>query len=292
MKDYATLLTERTGAVLKITTNRPEVLNAQSRILLEELDDAFKEADDRTDVSVIILAGAGKHFCTGYDLGGVYAGRAQGEAQAETSIYRSSIASYDDDCWFLERQQALTTIIFDLHKPVIARVQGNCMAGGTDLALMCDFVIAAADAKIGFPATRANGSPPNHMWIYHCGPQWAKRLLLTGDCLSGREAADWGLAIEAPEPEDLDERTEVLVQRIAAMPLNQLMMVKLALNSALLAQGVENSRMVSTVFDGIARHTREGYSFAARAMEAGFKQAVRERDAAPYDDFGPSTNKG
>jgi len=145
-------------------------------------------------------------------------------------------------------------------KPTVAKIHGFCVAGGTDIARL--------------------------------GDQKAKRLLLTGDCLSGREAAEWGLAIEAPEPEDLDARTEVLVQRIAAMPVNQLMMVKLALNSALLAQGVQTSRMVSAVFDGISRHAREGYSFAARAAEAGFKQAVAERDAAPYDDFGPSTNKG
>jgi enoyl-CoA hydratase len=134
--------------------------------------------------------------------------------------------------------------------------------------------------------------PSAGLWAHRLGDQRAKRLLLTGDCLSGTEAAEWGLAIEAPEPDQLDERTEVLVQRIAAMPLNQLMMVKLALNSALLAQGVQNSQMISTVFDGISRHTREGYAFQQRAAEGGFRQAVRERDSAPYDDSGPSTNKG
>ncbi len=178
------------------------------------------------------------------------------------------------------------------NKPTVAKIHGFCVAGGTDIALHCDQIVIAADAKIGYPPTRVWGVPSAGMWAHRLGDQRAKRLLLTGDCLNGREAAEWGLAIEAPEPDQLDERTEILVQRIAAMPLNQLMMVKLALNSALLAQGVQNSQMISTVFDGISRHTREGYAFQQRAAEAGFRDAVRERDSAPYGDFGPSTNKG
>jgi enoyl-CoA hydratase len=169
-------------------------------------------------------------------------------------------------------------------KPTVAVVHGFCVAGGTDIALHCDQVVIAADAVIGYPPTRTWGVPSAGLWAHRLGDQRAKRLLLTGDLLTGRQAAEWGLAVEAPEPDELEERAEVLVQRIAAMPQNQLMMVKLALNSALLAQGVHTSRMVSTVFDGVARHTREGYAFQQRAAEAGFRQAVRERDAAPYDD--------
>jgi len=101
--------------------------------------------------------------------------------------------------------------------------------------------------------------------------------------LTGAQAYEWGLAVEAPGASELDARTELLLDKIAAMPVNQLMMVKLALNSALLAQGVANSTMVSTVFDGISRHTREGYAFQQRAMEVGFKQAVRERDDSPFE---------
>jgi enoyl-CoA hydratase len=152
--------------------------------------------------------------------------------------------------------------------------------------------VIAANAKIGYPPTRVWGVPSAGLWAHRLGDQRAKRLLLTGDCLSGAEAAEWGLAIEAPRAEELEQRTEVLLERIAAMPVNQLMMVKLALNSALMNQGVQNSRMISTVFDGVSRHTREGYSFQQRAADAGFRQAVHERDAAPYDDHGPSTNKG
>jgi enoyl-CoA hydratase len=178
------------------------------------------------------------------------------------------------------------------NKPTVAKIHGFCVAGGTDIALQCDQIVIAADAKIGYPPTRVWGVPSAGLWAHRLGDQRAKRLLLTGDCLSGREAAEWGLAIEAPEPEDLDARAENLIQRIAAMPLNQLMMVKLALNSALLSQGVANSQLISTVFDGVSRHTREGYAFQQRAAEVGFKEAVRERDSAPFNDFGPSTNKG
>ena len=176
-------------------------------------------------------------------------------------------------------------------KPTVAKIHGFCVAGGTDIALYADQIIAAADAKIGYPPTRVWGVPAAGMWAHRLGDQRAKRLLLTGDCLPGAEAAEWGLAIEAPPAEELDERTEVLVERIAPMPLNQLMMVKLALNSALLAQGVPTACMISTVFDGISRHTREGYAFQQRAATVGFRQAVRERDE-PFGDAGPSTFKG
>jgi enoyl-CoA hydratase len=129
------------------------------------------------------------------------------------------------------------------------------------------------------------------MWAHRLGDQRAKRLLFTGDTISGKEALDWGLAIEAPPPDQLDERTEILLERIARMPVSQLMMAKLALNSSLLAQGVATSTMVSTVFDGVSRHSREGYAFQQRAAAVGFREAVKERDE-PYGDHGPSTFKG
>jgi enoyl-CoA hydratase len=129
------------------------------------------------------------------------------------------------------------------------------------------------------------------MWAHRIGDQRAKRLLFTGDTITGTEAAEWGLAVEAPAADELDDRTEILLARIARMPVNQLMMTKLALNSALLAQGVATSGMVSTVFDGIARHTREGHAFVARAASAGFRQAVRDRDE-PFGDAGRTVFRG
>ena len=127
--------------------------------------------------------------------------------------------------------------MFDVHKPVIAKVQGNCMAGGTDLALMCDVVIAAEDAKIGFPATRANGTPPNHMWVYHVGPQWAKRLLLTGDCLWGRDAARIGLVLDAVPAERLDEEVNELARRMSCIDADMLAAQKRVVNMALELSG-------------------------------------------------------
>lgn len=174
-------------------------------------------------------------------------------------------------------------------KPTVVKIHGYCVAGGTDIALHADQVIAAADAKIGYPPTRVWGVPAAGLWAHRLGDQRAKRLLFTGDSITGAQAAEWGLAVEAPDPKDLDERTERLVQRIASVPVNQLIMVKLALNSALLQQGVATSRMVSTVFDGVARHTQEGHDFVADSVEHGFREAVRHRDE-PFGDYGRRTS--
>ena len=169
------------------------------------------------------------------------------------------------------------------NKPTVAKLHGFAVAGGTDIALHCDQIICADDTRIGYPPTRAWGVPATGLWAHRIGDQRAKRMLLTGDLITGKQAEEWGLAIESCPASELDARAEALVARIAAMPVNQLIMVKLALNSALLAQGVATSGMVSTVFDGISRHTPEGYGFAQRAVEKGFREAVRERDE-PFGD--------
>src|SRR6185295_12639488 len=178
--------------------------------------------------------------------------------------------------------------LFHSEKPVLCKVHGYCVAGGTDMALCSDLLIIADDAKIGYPPARVWGMPTSALWMYRVGAEKAKRLLFTGDSLSGREAADWGLAIEAASPETLDQRCNLLVERIARVPINQLIMSKLLINQTLMAQGLFSTQMLGTVFDGIARHTKEGYAFQQRAMQAGFKQAVRERDE-PFGDFGAST---
>jgi enoyl-CoA hydratase len=181
--------------------------------------------------------------------------------------------------------------LFHCGKPVVCKVHGFCVAGGTDMALCSDLLVIAADAKIGYPPARVWGSPTTSMWAHRLGPQRAKRLLFTGDCLSGAEALEWGLAIEAPAPEQLDERTETLVARIAQLPINQLRMMKLLVNQALFAQGLHTTQALGTLLDGIARHTPEGYAFQTRAMQSGFREAVRERDE-PFGDRGSSTFKG
>ena len=303
---YRTLDYEVDGRVARLTFNRPEQGNSITPDTPLELADAVERADLDPQVHVIVLSGRGRGFCGGYDLAAsaenLMDGAMSGALPRAGTVLDplTQMANHDPagtwdpmvDYAMMSRFTKGFASLLHANKPTVAKIHGFCVAGGTDIALHCDQIVIAADAKIGYPPTRVWGVPSAGLWAHRLGDQRAKRLLLTGDCLSGAEAENWGLAIEAPAPEDLDERTEILVQRIAAMPLNQLMMVKLVLNSALLAQGVQNSQMISTVFDGISRHTREGYAFQQRAAEAGFRQAVRERDAAPYDDFGPSTNKG
>jgi enoyl-CoA hydratase len=146
------------------------------------------------------------------------------------------------------------------------------------MALCSDLLVIAADARIGYPPARVWGVPTTALWAHRIGPERAKRLLFTGDLISGAVAHEWGLAIDAPPPEELDARFEELLARIALVPVNQLVMSKLLVNQTLYAQGLHATQILGTVFDGVARHTPEGYAFQARAMEAGFKQAVRERD--------------
>ncbi len=303
---YKTLTYEVDGRVARLTFNRPDQGNSITADTPAELAHAVERADLDPRVHVIVLSGRGKGFCGGYDLAALAENLMDGgvgiAVGTEGTVVDPVVQMTNHDpngTWdpmvdfaLMSRFTKGFASLLHANKPTVAKIHGFCVAGGTDIALHCDQIVIAADAKIGYPPTRVWGVPSAGMWAHRLGDQRAKRLLLTGDCLNGREAAEWGLAIEAPEADELDERTEILVQRIAAMPLNQLMMVKLALNSALLAQGVQNSQMISTVFDGISRHTREGYAFQQRAAEAGFRDAVRERDAAPYDDFGPSTNKG
>ncbi len=181
--------------------------------------------------------------------------------------------------------------LFHCGKPVVCKVHGFCVAGGTDMALCSDLLVMAADAKIGYPPARVWGSPTTSMWVDRLGAQRAKRLLLTGDSLSGAEALEWGLAIEAPALEQLHERTEILLERIARVPINQLRMMKLLVNQSLYARGLHSTQALGTLLDGVARHTAEGYSFQQRAIQAGFREAVRERDE-PFGDHGSSTFKG
>jgi enoyl-CoA hydratase len=181
--------------------------------------------------------------------------------------------------------------LFHSDKPVVCKVHGFCVAGGTDLALCSDLLVIEDQAKIGYPPSRVWGVPTSALWVYRVGLEKAKRLLFTGDCLSGTEAKEWGLATEAAPRDQLDARFEILLERIARMPVNQLIMMKLMLNQTITNAGLHSTQILGTVFDGIARHTPVGYAFQRRAAEVGFKEAVRERDE-PFGDFGASTFKG
>ena len=305
MNDPETLTYQVTGGVARITLDRPERGNGITRRLVTELERCVEQADLDPAVHVILLAGNGKGFCGGYDLvesaeGGGRLGEEAVAAPSGSPLDPATTAANHDpngtwdpmvDHAMMSRNVRAFMSLFHCGKPVVCRVHGFCVAGGTDMALCSDLLVIAADAKIGYPPARVWGSPTTAMWAYRLGPQRAKRLLFTGDSLSGAEALEWGLAVEAPPPERLEERTEVLVERIARMPVNQLRMMKLLVNQSLYAQGLHATQLIGTVFDGITRHTEEGYAFQRRAAEAGFRAAVRERDE-PFGDAGSSTFKG
>lgn len=271
--------------VARITLNRPEKRNALFPAMLKELSDALLEADDRVDVNVVILQGAGKDFCAGYDLAGAYAGYSDGKAPWDESLYRTTNGTIDDDSWNMEQTSKYTMTLFDMHKPVIAKVQGNCLAGGTDLALLCDFVIATEDAKIGFPAARANGTPPNQMWVFHCGPQWTKRILMTGDNLRGHEAAKIGLVLDAVPAAELDDAVNELARRISCVDADLLSAHKRAVNGTLELMGARTVQRMVTELDARA-HLNAGprrKQFKQDMADLGLKDALKKRDE-PFGD--------
>ena len=292
--------------VARITLNRPERGNGLTPTLIAELAACVERADLDPAVHVILLSGNGKGFCGGYDLVASAEGMTEGGlgenagAPAGSPLDPLTIARNHDpsgtwdplvDHAMMSRNVRAFMTLFHASTPTVCKVHGFCVAGGTDLALCSDLLVIADDAKIGYPPARVWGSPTTSMWAHRLGPQRAKRLLFTGDCLSGAEALEWGLAIEAPPADQLDARTEILVERIARLPLNQLQMMKLLVNQSLYAQGLHQTQLIGTLFDGIARHTTEGFAFQQRAAQAGFRTAVRERDE-PFGDAGPSTFKG
>ena len=173
--------------------------------------------------------------------------------------------------------------LFHSEKPVLCKVHGFCVAGGTDMALCSDLLVTADDARIGYPPARVWGVPTTALWAWRIGPARAKRLLLTGDSITGTEAMEWGLASESAPSAELDDRFEALLERVARLPVNQLVMHKLLVNQAAYAQGLHATQVLGTFFDGTARHTPEGYGFTKRAAEAGWREAVRERDE-PFGD--------
>ncbi|OBF26846.1 enoyl-CoA hydratase [Mycobacterium sp. ACS4331] len=295
-----TMTYEVTDRVARITFNRPERGNAIVADTPVELAALVERADLDPRVHVILVSGRGAGFCAGFDLG-AYADRssAGGGGDRRDTVLDGRIQATNhrpDQPWdpMIDYQMMSRFVrgfasLMHADKPTVVKIHGYCIAGGTDIALHADQVIAAADAKIGYPPMRVWGVPAAGLWAHRLGDQRAKRLLFTGDCITGAQAAEWGLAVEAPEPDDLDERTERLVERIASMPVNQLIMAKLACNAALLNQGVATSQMISTVFDGIARHTPEGHAFVADATAHGFREAVRHRDE-PRGDHGRRTS--
>jgi enoyl-CoA hydratase/carnithine racemase len=271
--EYATLTYETRDRKAYISLNRPERLNAIDDVMPGEIRDTVERANADETVRVIVLQGTGRAFCSGYDLK-LFAEGEAAERWPQTDPW--------DPVRDLREMKRNTDDFFTLWrslKPTICKVRGYAVAGGSDIALSCDLLVMADDAKIGYPPARVWGCPTTAMWVYRLGAQRAKRMLLTGDLIDGTTAAEWGLALEAVPESQLDARVEQLADRIASVPTNQLVLQKLMVNQAYENMGLANTQLVATLFDGIARHTAEGKWFEELARSEGFHAAVEWRDS-------------
>jgi enoyl-CoA hydratase len=259
--------------VATITLNRPDRLNAIDEHMPGELADAVALANADRDVHVIVLTGAGRAFCAGYDLQD-YAQRPGANAGVQDMPWDPTV-----DFAMMNGNTQKFMSLWRSYKPTIAKVRGHAVAGGSDIALACDLVVMADDAKIGYPPARVWGVPTTAMWVYRLGAERAKRMLLTGDLVTGREAFAMGLVGSCVPEAQLDGEVDRLAQRMAGIPRNQLMMNKLMINAAYDNMGLATTQMLATLFDGVARHSPEGLWWKQRAEEVGFKQAVAERDS-------------
>jgi len=304
---FETLTYRVDGRIARITLNRPARGNGITLQMPRELAACVEQANLDPRVHVLALSGNGKGFCGGYDLeqtaeklmqgmpgaGGESGPKGSPVDPAVIAENHEPKSDWDPmtDYAMMSRNVRGFMSLFHSDKPVVCKVHGFCVAGGTDMALCSDLLVIEDTAKIGYPPARVWGVPTTSLWVYRIGLERAKRLLFTGDCLSGKEAVEWGLAMECAPRSELDERFENTLSRIARMPINQLVMMKLLLNQTITNQGLHATQVLGTVFDGIARHTPEGHHFAQRAASVGFREAVRERDE-PFGDPGPSTFKG
>ncbi len=278
MESFKTLLYETRDGRARITLNRPDKLNALSLELQTELAEALWEADNDRAVHCVIIKGAGRAFSAGYDLSGGGAKVPVSRVQSEDKAYRGA-RSIDDDAWQLERAQRCRMAIFDMHKPVIAQVHGYCLAGGTDIALLCDMIIAAEDATFGFPPARDLGALPNNMWLYNVGPQWAKRLTLTGDTITGAEAQQIGLILKAVPADLLEQEVEGLAARMAHIDPDLLSANKRIINMGLELMGARTLQRMAAENDVRGHNTRAANEFRQSVKEHGLKAALQARDA-------------
>ncbi len=265
--------------IARIVLNRPERLNAITTQLVADLRTSLAAANDDRDVRVMILSGEGRAFCAGYDL--------DWGTKGEDAAQRAMDGLWDPvrDYLGMSRNVRAYMGLWESPKPVIAQVHGWCVGGGTDLALCSDLIYMATDAQIGYPPARVWGEPTTMMWVYRLGLEHAKRLVLTGESLTGVEAERVGLISKALPADELPAAAEAMARKLATIPLNQLVMSKLLVNQAYENMGLRTTQLIGTVFDGIARHTPEGIAWRDLAMKEGFREAIRRRDA-PFGDYG------
>ena len=278
MSDHPAVRAETAEGVRTLVLCRPEEYNTITPAFRDELAAAVDAADADPAVHVILLRAEGPAFCAGYGLD--WSTAAQATEESRTRAW-DSVADLRMMGRFVETYMKL----WYAAKPVIAAVHGWCIGGGTDMVLCADMIVAAESAVFGYPPARVWGTPTTAMWVYRMGLERAKRYLLTGDEISATEAARIGLILEAVPDARLQEHATALARRMARLPTNQLVMLKLLCNQTAEHMGLGSSRLLGTLFDGIARHTQEGLDFVARAGAVGFREAVRERDD-PFGDYG------
>ena len=276
MPSFTTLRIDKDATqprIARLLLNRPERLNAINDVLPRELRAAVEWANDDDEVHVIVVEGAGKGFCGGYDLADSAQSHIEHPCQQESQPWDPMV-----DYARMKRNTDDFMSLWRSSKPTIAKVHGAAVAGGSDIALCCDLLVMAEDARIGYMPTRVWGCPTTAMWTYRLGPTRAKQMMFTGDIIDGRTAAAWGLANQAVPAAELDAAALQLAGRIAGVPRGHLAMHKMVVNQVLLTMGLEQSQMMATVFDGITRHNPEGLWFRRFAQENGFKAAVQWRD--------------
>ena len=276
MKSTSPIIYEQSGRIAHITLNRPDALNAIDEALPSALEAAVIRANANESIRVIILSGAGRAFCAGYDL----------DVFAESPGTNPGIQEMPwdpiKDFAFMKRNTDCFMSLWRSLVPVICKVHGYAIAGGSDIALCADLLVVADNAQLGYPPARVWGCPTTAMWVYRLGAERAKRLLFSGDLIDGRQAEAWGLGQAVPAA-DLDDEVERIAQRVATVPRNQLIMQKLMVNQALENMGLASTQTLANFFDGITRHSPEGVNFKQRAESVGWKQAVRERDEGTFD---------
>ena len=283
----ATLRTETGDGVRQIVLTRAAEYNTITPALRDELSAAIDDADADHDVRVILLRAEGPAFCAGYGLDWSTAAQAD-EAKRIASGGRvwDSVGDYRMMKTFVDTYMKL----WYAQKPTIAAVHGWCIAGGTDMVLCADMIVAAESASFGYPPSRVWGTPTTAMWVYRMGLERAKRYLLTGDQITARKAVELGLILEVVPDDQLQAHALGLARRMAQVPVNQLIMLKLLCNQTAEHMGMASTRLIGTLFDGVARHTQEGLDFVQRAADVGFRQAVRERDD-PFGDYGSAPKR-
>lgn len=277
MPQFTTLQIEpdsRNPRIARLLLNRPEAYNAINDDMPREIRAAVEWANASPAIHVIVVEGAGKGFCGGYDLSQFGEGQIDHPCQQERAPWDPML-----DYAYMKRNTEDFMTLWKSAKPTIAKVHGAAVAGGSDIALCCDLLVMADDARIGYMPTRVWGCPTPAMWTFRIGPMRAKQMMLTGNTITGKTAADWGLATLAVPADQLEAETMALAERIAGVPSSHLAMHKLVVNQVMLHMGLEQTQQLATLMDGITRHNPEGLWFRRYAQEAGFKAAVEWRDS-------------